>query len=92
MLKQETFDLLIMDVQMPGMTGLEAIGHYNEATPVSERAPVVVITGDATADIRAECELLGVRSFLAKPIGLDRLRQVLAEFVSERNPEGVASS
>ena len=87
MLKKETFDLLIMDIQMPGMSGLEVIEHYHEATPVPDRAPVVVITGDATADIQDECERLGVRSFLAKPVGLDRLRQVIADCVQVRKPD-----
>ena len=85
LLGKERFDLLILDIQMPGMSGLEVISHYHESTALPDRAPVVVITGDATADIRAECEQLGVRSFLAKPVGLDRLRQVIAEFISDRD-------
>ena len=62
LLEKESFDLVFMDIQMPGMSGLEVIRHYNEATPMADRAPVVVITGDATADIQEECEQLGVRA------------------------------
>ena len=50
-----------------------------------------MITGDATADIRDECEQLGVRSFLAKPVGLERLRQVIGEFVHVREVDAPAS-
>jgi len=91
LLEKETFDLLILDIQMPGMSGLEVIGHYHESTALPDRAPIVVITGDATADIRVECEQLGVRSFLAKPVGLDRLRQVIGEFVYVREPDAPVS-
>jgi len=91
LLEKERFDLLILDIQMPGMSGLEVISHYHESTALPDRAPIVVITGDATADIRAECEQLGVRSFLAKPVGLDRLRQVIGEFVYVREPDAPVS-
>ena len=91
LLGKERFDLLILDIQMPGMSGLEVISHYHESTALPDRAPIVVITGDATADIRAECEQLGVRSFLAKPVGLDRLRQVIGEFVYVREPDAPVS-
>ncbi len=91
LLEKESFDLVFMDIQMPGMSGLEVIRHYNEATPMADRAPVVVITGDATADIQEECEQLGVRAFLAKPLSLDRLRQVIAECVPVRDPDGPGS-
>ena len=86
-LRKETFNLLIMDIQMPGMSGLEMIEHYHETTPVADRAPVAVITGDATADIRDECERLGVRAFLPKPVSLDELRQVIADCVLVRKPD-----
>ena len=90
-LEKETFDLLIMDIQMPGMSGLEVIGHYHEATPMPDRAPVAVITGDATADMRDECEQLGVKAFLAKPVSLERLRRVIAECVQVRKPDDPAA-
>jgi two-component system sensor histidine kinase RpfC len=91
LLEKETFDLLILDIQMPGMSGLEVISHYHESTALPDRAPIVVITGDATADIRAECEQLGVRSFLAKPVGLDQLRQVIGESVYVHEVDALAS-
>jgi nitrogen-specific signal transduction histidine kinase/ActR/RegA family two-component response regulator len=87
LLKNETFNLLLLDIQMPGMSGLEVMTRYNESTAMPDRVPIVVITGDATEDIRDKCKRLGVRSFLAKPIGLDRLRQVIAGFMSDRDLE-----
>jgi CheY-like chemotaxis protein len=79
-LANEKVDVMILDIQMPGMSGLDVIRNYNERTVVEDRVPIVVITGDATEDIQAECEQLGARSFLAKPVELDKLRAVLLEF------------
>jgi CheY-like chemotaxis protein len=84
LLRNESFNLMFLDIQMPGMSGLEVIARYHDSTAIFDRVPIVVITGDATEDIREECERLGVRSFLPKPIGLDRLRQVITEFISDR--------
>jgi CheY-like chemotaxis protein len=79
-LANEKTDVLILDIQMPGMSGLDVIRNYNARTDVEIRIPIVVITGDATEDIQAECKQLGVHSFLAKPVELDKLRAVLLEF------------
>jgi len=80
---------MILDIQMPGMSGLDVIRRYNEETATAVRVPVIVITGDATGDIKAECDLLGIHSFLAKPVQLGKLRAVLQEFVQVR---GVAAA
>jgi len=73
-------DVVVLDIQMPGMSGLDVIRNYNETTGVADRVPIVVITGDATEDIQSECKRLGVHFFLAKPVELDKLRAVLLEF------------
>jgi len=79
-LAREKVDVIILDIQMPGMSGLDVIRNYYERTGVEDRVPIVVITGDATEDIQAECEQLGIHSFLAKPVDLGKLRTVLLEF------------
>jgi two-component system sensor histidine kinase RpfC len=83
-LANDNVDVMILDIQMPGISGLDVIGDYIEGTDIADRIPIVVITGDATEDIQAECEQLGVHSFLAKPVELDKLRAVLMEFTDGR--------
>ena len=75
------FSLAILDLQMPGVSGLDVIGIYNRATDKASRMPIVVITGDATAEMKHECELLGVSAFLPKPVGLDRMRDLLNQYM-----------
>ena len=76
-------DMIILDIQMPGMSGLDVIREYNRRFGHAERVPIVVITGDATSDIRRECEQLGVRAFLTKPVDLGQLYDVLSAYVNE---------
>lgn len=79
-------DLVMMDIQMPGMSGLDVIREYQRTTSTFDRVPFMIITGDATTDIQEESRQLGVRNFLAKPVGLDHLRTILSDYVAEYRP------
>jgi two-component system sensor histidine kinase RpfC len=84
-------DMIMLDIQMPGMSGLDVIREYHRRSSPSEWVPVVIITGDATADIRQECEHLGVWSFLTKPVELSQLHEVLSAYVAECRPAAVSA-
>jgi CheY-like chemotaxis protein len=84
-LLQDSFDLVMLDIQMPGMSGFDVISQYHEGTNISERIPIVIVTGDVTAEIRAQCDRLGVSRFLAKPVELSELRRVVSELVCFRD-------
>ena len=84
-LLQDKFDLVMLDIQMPGMSGFDVISQYHEDTDASERIPIVIVTGDATAEIRDQCDQLGVSRFLAKPVELNELRRVVSELVCFRD-------
>ena len=83
-------DVMILDIQMPGMSGLDVIREYYQRTDARDRVPIIVITGDATEDIRAECNQLGVHSFLAKPVALDKLHALLLEYADHRKVTAIA--
>jgi two-component system sensor histidine kinase RpfC len=82
-LVKEKVDIIILDVQMPGMSGMDFIRKYHDSAGIKDRVPIVVITGDVTEDIQDECERLGVHTFLAKPVDLDKLRTVLLKFAND---------
>jgi CheY-like chemotaxis protein len=84
-------DMIMLDIQMPGMSGLDVIREYHRRSSPAERVPVVIITGDATADIRQECEQLGVWSFLTKPVEVSQLHGVLSAYVAECRPAAVSA-
>lgn len=81
-LRHSTYDLLIVDMQMPGMSGIDLIARYHEFTPPAQRTPIVMITGDATADVEQSCERLGVQAFLAKPVTLEKLHELTSAYVT----------
>ena len=81
-LKEEVFDLLIVDIQMPGMSGFEVINRCESLLSGRSRMPVVVVTGDVTKEVQDECNELGVDRFLSKPVESERLRGVVYELLA----------
>ncbi|MDP3859617.1 MAG: PAS domain-containing protein [Stagnimonas sp.] len=61
------FDVLLLDLQMPELDGLETVRRLR-ADPRQARLPVIAMTGKATAEDRQQCLQAGMDDFLAKPI------------------------
>jgi two-component system sensor histidine kinase RpfC len=84
-LRSEVYDLLVLDIQMPGMSGFDVIELYKSRNLEEKVIPIIVVTGDATAEIYEKCDQLGVSRFLLKPVDQDKLRYALASLL---NPGG----
>ncbi len=75
-----TFDAILMDVQVPVMSGFEA----RAAIRARERAtgghiPIVAMTAHATQGDRDRCLAAGMDGYVSKPVSLDALRRALVE-------------
>ena len=70
--KRGGVDLVLMDVQMPGISGLEATRQIREAEsnaePQATRLPIIAITANATVGDREACLVAGMDGYLSKPI------------------------
>jgi signal transduction histidine kinase/CheY-like chemotaxis protein len=73
------YDVILMDVQMPGIDGLEATRQIRaaEAAAGERRTPIVALTANAFAEDRDICLAAGMDGFLVKPLDRDRLAAML---------------
>jgi putative nucleotidyltransferase with HDIG domain len=76
LLKTDKFDLLLTDIQMPGINGLDIIRHVRED---NKELPIIVITGHGTLDIAIDSLRLGAQGFILKPFTPAELRNAVAE-------------
>jgi signal transduction histidine kinase/DNA-binding response OmpR family regulator len=76
------YDAVLMDLQMPGMDGLEATRRIRALPPPKGRVPVVALTASALPEQVEACRAAGMDAHLAKPIERDALLAVLAEIAS----------
>ena len=72
-LERQPYDLLLSDVQMPEMDGLEATRRIIERWPEGERPWIVAMTAEAMSGDRERCLEAGMNDYLAKPIRVDEL-------------------
>ncbi len=78
-LEHKSYDLILMDLQMPEMDGLEANRRIRliETDLSSHRIKIVAMTANAMAEDREKCLLVGMDDFISKPVRIDDLAAVL---------------
>jgi DNA-binding NtrC family response regulator len=74
-LRRRPVDLVLLDLRMPGITGLEVLRSIRDVNP---RCRVALMSGYATIDSAVEAVKLGAMDYLTKPFDLDRLRRLLS--------------
>ena len=79
--QRETFDLVLMDCQMPGMDGYEATAAIRALGARFADLPIVALTASATADERERCLTSGMTGYLAKPLRPEDLKRTIASLV-----------
>ncbi|GMG84599.1 hypothetical protein LNKW23_38150 [Paralimibaculum aggregatum] len=84
-------DLVVMDVRMPGMDGIELVRRIRAGEAASGRVlPVVGVSADAMPRCMAECLEAGMDAYIAKPIRYDELSAVIDRVLDELPPGGAA--
>ena len=75
--QRQVYDVVLMDVQMPEMDGLEASRQINVRWQPAERPRIVAMTANAMQGDREECLAAGMDDYLTKPIRVERLVEAL---------------
>jgi two-component system sensor histidine kinase RpfC len=85
-LGQQDFDAIVLDMNMPIMSGLEAAKAYRFMRPAEMRAPVIMFSADVTNEAKEECLNAGVDKFLPKPIQVASFLEELRYLVEQSGP------
>jgi CheY-like chemotaxis protein len=71
------YDLVFMDLQMPGLDGLEVVRRFRRHVPVTSPPYIVALTANVRTEDRAAAEAAGMHDFVPKPISLADLRVLM---------------
>jgi CheY-like chemotaxis protein len=79
--RQQSYDIILMDIHMPELDGLEATRRLrNEADNPNRESPVIAVTADALGGERDQCLAIGMNDHLCKPITEGALQQLLGKW------------
>ncbi|PVE59569.1 response regulator [Arthrobacter sp. TPD3018] len=82
-IEAETFDMLLIDLRMPGMDGITAIGHIRARADDKANVPIIVITADTALDLRERCLAAGANEVLFKPVAMDSLFEAMGRILAQ---------
>lgn len=90
LIKEKDFDVVVLDVKMPGMDGLEILGQIKQMKPLIE---VIMLTGHASIESGIEGMKLGAFDYLMKPINIDELMaKMRSAYYKKLRSEGKAET
>jgi len=91
MVKVNNYNLILMDVQMPVMSGYEATRHIrmNEKT---QKLPIIAMTAHATKEVREKCLSTGMNDYLSKPVTSNELLSMIRKWIPSVNDESLVST
>jgi len=73
MIDSDTFDVVLVDLRMPGVDGFETIRRIRARGDAKAELPIIVVTADTAVDLRERCLALGADDLLFKPVAMDAL-------------------
>jgi CheY-like chemotaxis protein len=83
-ISRESFNLVLLDVEMPGMDGLETLQRIRTQSGLGSEVPVVAITGHSSEEMRRRCLQAGADDVLHKPVYPELLDEVVQRWAGKR--------
>jgi CheY-like chemotaxis protein len=88
----DAYDLVLMDLRMPGMDGLTAIREIRTRTDAKAQVPVIVVTADSGLTLEADCQAAGADDVIRKPVDLSTLFTTIGDLIARRGEGGLVLS
>ena len=79
------FDIVLVDLRMPGMDGFEAIRRIRARDDAKAKLPIIVVTADTAVDLRERCMTAGADEVLFKPVAMDALFDTIGRVLALRS-------
>ncbi len=89
MIDDEDFDLILMDLRMPGIDGLTAVERIRARSDAKASIPIIVITADTAPDLRRVCLGRGADDLLLKPVAMEDLFEAIGRLTAARSAGSV---
>jgi CheY-like chemotaxis protein/HPt (histidine-containing phosphotransfer) domain-containing protein len=86
-LDRKKYDVILLDVQMPEMDGLDAARHICQRYPEAERPRLIAMTGQALVGDREKCLSAGMDDYISKPVRVGELQSALEKWGIKQRPE-----
>ena len=83
-LEEPGYDIVLMDLNMPELGGIDAVKLLRFTHDVDELPPIVALSADATPQTREACRSIGFSAYLTKPVDSQLLLRTLRELTGER--------
>ncbi len=78
---RDDYDVVLMDMRMPELTGLEVTRMWRQREPDGHHVPIIALTANSTTIERDQCFAAGMDHFITKPVSQARLMEVIQEVV-----------
>jgi len=88
-LDQQTFDVVVLDIRMPGMSGLDVLLRIKETKPATK---VIMMTAYGSPDIKEKAKARGSLFYIEKPFEIEQLRGLILKALKEDAARGFAGS
>lgn len=89
LLDANDYAMLLVDLRMPGMDGMTAIGHIRARADAKANVPIIVVTADAGVDLRDQCLAAGADEVLFKPVAMDALFDAMGRILARGEDGGI---
>ena len=87
--EEQDFDLILVDLRMPGMDGFEAIRRIRGRGDAKANLPIIVVTADTALDLRQRCLAVGADEVLFKPVAMDSLFDAIGRMLAKGSGDGM---